>query len=172
MDDFLVKNKLLTEILLRKEQMLEEILNITFNQRLLIESSKKNESNLKNKESIALYGEMNKLKQDIMAKIMAADEIFQSTFSTISKIFEKKAKENRSEVKSMQNKIKQVTNLDFRIKAEEEKNRMMLNNNKKEEATAKKSERLISGFSKANLLKKYRDNYLLFQHGGIKKSES
>ena len=172
MDDFLVKNKLLTEILLRKEQMLEEILNITFNQRLLIESSKKNESNLKNKESIALYGEMNRLKQDIMAKIMAADEIFQSTFNTISKIFEKQAKENRNEVKSMQNKIKQVTNLDFRVKAEEEKNRMLLNENKKEEVRTKKGERLICSFSKASLLKKYRDNYLLFQNGGLRQPQS
>lgn len=117
MEEFLLKIRLLTDIVGKKKQVLNQILDITENQETVL---------LQPKPEITLFNEMNMEKQNHIQTVLQADDFFQNVFDSIKEIFEKNAKNCADEIKQLQAEIKAVIDLDIKIRVKEQRNKMLL----------------------------------------------
>lgn len=119
MSEFATNLKLLIDMIEKKKNNLEQILNITLNQRELIG----------NKETRELFLEMNLEKQNLIDEILALDNVFQRKFDLIAHNFQNKVvtKNYREEVLLLQDHTKSVLRLDNDIRVQEEKNTKKIN---------------------------------------------
>ncbi len=120
MDSFLIKIKILTDILEKKEKYVEKIFNLTTNIRTILLSK------IKGEEVSGILTEMYKEKQALIDEVIKSDEFFQTTFEKLDSVFEKNAVLYKSEIKYMQEKIKIIMDFDSKIRIEEKNNNMLL----------------------------------------------
>jgi hypothetical protein len=113
MTDFELQCKFLSEILDQKQDALTCILNITENQRSLLETGLQ-EPDLKD-----MYTGMIAEKQTLIDTVNNCDKLFESHFRAIRDAFEDKAPQYKSILESIQAQIKSVVSLDVRIRAAE-----------------------------------------------------
>ena len=111
-----IKIKILTDNLDRKKELLKQIEAITEKQEMFF-------TKLKGEDRNYMIGEAVKEKQKIIDELMKIDEVFLSTFES----FKGELNENRDiyaiEIERMKKKIKEVTDIDVRIRVREERNR-------------------------------------------------
>ncbi len=114
MSEFDININLLIDIISKKKSHLEQILNITLNQREL----------LGKEDSKNLFIEMNKEKQILIDDVLALDNVFQRKFDLISHNFNSKIVVNsyREKIALIQDYTKSVLRLDNEIRVQEEKN--------------------------------------------------
>ncbi len=143
MTDIKTKFKILQDTLKLKKKILLQILTITENQHYMLLSSEKND-NLAN-----LFTEMNNEKQKLIDELLKSDSFFQSTFDEIGEEFEQFALNNKDLINEMKAQIKNVIDLDVKIRIQEQRNK---------EQTTK-----ITISKKINLPKTSK-NYLLNQY--------
>ncbi|MDR2898898.1 MAG: hypothetical protein LBU94_01130 [Clostridiales bacterium] len=145
MDDFGVKIELLISSLEKKRAALETVLNLTENQHAVL-------SEQITKETSEMFSLMNSTKQDLIDEIIQMDSVFQGIFNGISDGFEEKAlPDHRDKVAQMQAIIKQVMELDIKIRSAEQMNKDLTNITRKPKAPAAKQ-------TKNSLLKQYEKN--------------
>ncbi len=107
-----LKMKFLTSVLEKKAELLKQIYNITENQELF-------ERTLTGDDYDILVKEAVKEKQKIIEEVIAADNIFMKTFGEFKGALNKNQDKFKSEIKQMQNKIREVSDIDFKIRAKE-----------------------------------------------------
>lgn len=109
----------LLEISVRKKDALVKILNISENQETLLH-------NITTENT--LFHEMDAEKQKLIALVMQYDEDFQLIFENAKEVFESGAKRHGESVKTLQELIWELTDLDGRIRNQEQKNRSLIVN--------------------------------------------
>lgn len=115
-----IQSKILIDILIKKEKYLEEILNITTNQTTILEY-KPIDSNL--------FDALSQEKAIRTKKINELDEGFEGIYASIREELQESPKAFAKEIKSMQNIIYKISDLDIKISLQEEKNRQLLMTN-------------------------------------------
>jgi adenylate kinase family enzyme len=113
---FAMKLNILTDILIKKKQAMTQIANICENQSLLLVQPPSD-------ERFEMLKEISVEKQKLIEAVIECDDVFQTIFGEISGNFEEKAKLHKSQVTVLQDKIKQVMELDVKIRAYEERNK-------------------------------------------------
>ena len=116
MDKFLLHLRVLDGILDKKINTLNQILNITENQKTMVSTGSQDES------SLALYKEMSGEKQELIEVIKESDKVFEKTYREISSVFEIEAHKHAGLVKRIQGRIKRATTLDVDIRVQEARN--------------------------------------------------
>jgi hypothetical protein len=145
LDDFGVKIELLISTLEKKRAALETVLNLTENQHAVLSERITNETS-------EMFSAMNSTKQDLIDEIVQTDSVFQGIFNGISDGFEEKALLNhRDSVAKMQNIIKEVMELDIKIRSAEQLNKGLTYIARKPKPHALKQ-------TKTSLLKQYEKN--------------
>lgn len=147
MDDLKFKINFLLELLTKKEELLNQIYNITENQEIF-------EKTLTNSDKEILLNEAVKEKQKIIEEVIAADNTFMKVFGEFKGELNRRQNEFRPEIKKMQDKIRAVSSIDFKIRAKEQhaKQGIKVQNT----VLSKKIKTLKS--SKNYILNKYREN--------------
>ena len=144
---FETKLALLQEILNKKRDALSAILNISENQ-----------ENLYNQPPGAERREflmgMGKLKQEQIDEVIACDEVFQKIFDGFSAEFEEKSANYKEQVQKMQDSIKEVLELDVKIRAQEEKSRAKV----RESYGLPTKENVVIASNKNYILERYKAN--------------
>jgi hypothetical protein len=120
MDSFLIKIKILTDILEKKEIYLDKIYNLTANIKTILLSK------MQGGEANEALGAMYKEKQVLIDEVIKSDGFFESTFQKLDGIFEKNAKLYKKEIEYMQKKIKSIMDLDSKIRLEEKNNNFLI----------------------------------------------
>ncbi|MBR1738462.1 MAG: hypothetical protein IJ736_15895 [Firmicutes bacterium] len=147
MRNFDVKIKILTDNLDRKKELLKQIEAITEKQEMFFTTLKGEDRNYMLEQAV-------NEKQKIIDELMKIDEAFLSTFKT----FNGELNENRdiyaAEIEKMKKKIKEVTDIDVRIRVREERNRRIFTEVRLE------NQNQIKGLkaSKDYILKQYEKN--------------
>lgn len=126
-EDFGIHLRLLRDILESKKDSLCQIANICENQQFLSETTELNEltgfiepaefseiSEADSKNEILFV--MSREKQKLVEKVQQCDEVFNKTFEKIKQTFELNAIKYKSDVKYIQLLIKNVTELDIKIR--------------------------------------------------------
>ena len=119
MEELLLKMNLMVDILAKKKQALNQILDITENQETILLQPKSD-------ELMVMFNEMNLEKQEYIQVVLQADDFFQNTFKDIKSNFEHNAEKYKDEVRDLQNKIKEIIDIDVKIRVKEERNKMLL----------------------------------------------
>lgn len=112
--------KVMLEMLDKKEQILMQILNISTNQETILLSGQSSD------EINIFFNEMSAEKQNLIQEILLNDELFQNRFDTVKEEFDGKAPMHKALVAQLQAKIKEVMEIDAKIRIQEEKNKMHL----------------------------------------------
>ncbi len=114
MSDFAINLNLLVDMIKKKKTILEQVLNITLNQREL----------LGKEEGQELFVEMNKQKQNLIDEVLVLDNIFQRKFDSIVHNFNSKVvvEAYRDKIVTIQDCTKSILRLDNEIRVEEDKN--------------------------------------------------
>ncbi|MCL1996242.1 MAG: hypothetical protein FWG63_08555 [Defluviitaleaceae bacterium] len=144
MSDFEIKIKLLTDIIIEKNDLLTIALNITHNQKTLL--------NVPEGEMVQtreIFAQMTLEKKTVLDKILERDSIFNNVFENLQD-FEEKAREHADIVRELQNNIKQTTDLDMQVRLAEEENMSILRKGVVSVAP--------SPLAKKNVLEKYKSN--------------
>ena len=118
MNEFEIKVDMLISSLEKKREALNAILNITENQNLVL-------SERPNPAYVAMFNEMNNIKQGNIDTVMEMDSLFQGVFGGISDGFEQMAEGCKPKVSHMQDLITEVLETDIKIRAAEQKNRVI-----------------------------------------------
>ena len=147
MDNFLVQLNVLSDMLGKKKALLERISAITENQENILLSPY-----AESDEGAMLFSGLNEEKHKLIELVLQADDLFQNLFDSIKEEFEARAQDFKEEIRTLKNEIKEVVELDAKIRIREEKNRMLL------EKLKPKNKPEISGTSKAYVLKQYQKN--------------
>ena len=116
MDDFEIKLKILSDGLDKKADSLNQILNITENQRTILEGEH-------TAEAMTFFKEMNSEKQNLIDLVLCCDEVFETIFKEINSCFDEKAPAYKPLISVLQEKIELVTDLDVKIRLQESNNR-------------------------------------------------
>ena len=111
-----VELKVLIECLRKKELALKQIASITVNQGDLITS------NLNHEEIYSIFMQMNTEKQQFIDRVLQCDEVFENMFRTIGPALDADPAKYGEEVKTMQNLIRSVMDLDVQIRVNEDTN--------------------------------------------------
>ncbi len=147
MSDFEINLNLLVDIIEKKRNNLEQILNITLNQHELIGKN----------DGYELFVEMNREKQHLIDDILALDNVFQRKFDLIAHNFNSKVVSEAyyKKISLIQDCIKIVLRLDNDIRVQEEKNTKELQEIKPPKY---KDLNKVSGNKTNDLLKLYKSN--------------
>jgi len=116
--EFETKLRLLQEVINKKKAALTAILTICENQEQLFLSPPSD-----TRREFLL--ETGKEKQILIDETMVCDEVFQRTFDSISAVFEAQSKHHKDAACHLQATIKEVVEIDVRIRAQEQKARML-----------------------------------------------
>ena len=108
------KIKFLSDILDKKAELLKQIYNITENQEFF-------EKTLNGEDSEILLREAIKEKQKIIEEVIAADNTFMKVFGEFKGKLNRNQDKFRTEIKKMQEKIRAVSDVDFKIRAKEQR---------------------------------------------------
>lgn len=146
MNDFSVRLNILADILDRKSEALTQILNICENQYLLFCGTPSSERS-------EFLKQMNVEKQHLIDRVIECDDVFQNMFDGMREQFEKEAENHLELVRRLQGKIKSVTELDVKIRAQEGKNKAVIKAVEPTRGTPQK--RTVS---KSYMLKQYEKN--------------
>jgi len=104
----------------KKEQALTEIVNITENQRTVIESG------LPIEEVRGFMVEMNKEKHFFIEQVKGCDNMFEAVLKEIGTELDEKQHLYKTQVGQLQAFIRRVMDLDVKVRVQEEKNNQML----------------------------------------------
>lgn len=113
----MLKIRLLGDTLVKKRELLCQILGITENQETILIY------NQESSELSEMFLEMNEEKQKLINELLQADTFFQKIFNDISPEFEENSVRHKSEILKLQELIRLVTDLDVKIRIQERKNR-------------------------------------------------
>ncbi|MDR1537880.1 MAG: hypothetical protein LBU32_07760 [Clostridiales bacterium] len=115
MDDFLLHLKILERILREKREILEQILAISENQAVVLESYQDDFAR-------AMHSGMSKEKQKLIDIALKNDGVFETVFNEIVDVFEQEAPGCKRVVEKLQEHIKAVASTDALIRSQEAKN--------------------------------------------------
>ncbi|MCL2349902.1 MAG: hypothetical protein FWC67_00330 [Defluviitaleaceae bacterium] len=113
-NNFEVKLAILADILIKKKDALQAILNICENQENLY-------STPSTPERRDFLVQMGKEKQVQIDEVLACDEMFQGIFNSISENFQELGKEYKERVLTLQTGISEVMEMDVKIRIQEDK---------------------------------------------------
>ena len=116
MIEFPLKLNLLSDILERKKKALEQILNITENQEIILEQEKSS-------EMVDMFNAMAAEKQKYVEIVIQSDNLFQKTFEEIKGAFDTMAEHHLGEIKTLQTQIAAIVDLDVAIRVKEKRNK-------------------------------------------------
>ena len=155
MDDFEVKLTLLSDMLRKKQEILEQILTITENQKSVFVRESETEA-----DDLAMLRDMlrqmNDEKQKLIDEHLNSDRLFQNVFAEISSEFESRAFDYKPIIEGMQAMIKEIVGLDALIRVQEEKNRRVFETEISKLKTSKEVD--FTKASKEYILKQYEKN--------------
>ncbi len=114
MKEIYFKIKFLTDILERKYKLLGQIYNIMENQEFF-------EKTLNGEDKEILLGEAIKEKQKIIEEVIAADNTFMKVFGEFKGDLNRNQEKFKPEIRKMQEKIRLVADMDFKIRAKEQR---------------------------------------------------
>lgn len=117
MDNIEIKLKLLIDAASKKAKLLEQIYNITYNQETLCLSD------ISEAEKAVLIKEAVDEKQKIIDKIAGIDNAFISSFESFGGQLNKNKDKYKDELLALQDMIREVTDIDVKIRVMEERNR-------------------------------------------------
>lgn len=109
--------KLLLELMQKKQGLLEQVLNISYNQELVFSSTDRDQS---------ISQEMMQEKESRIREIAAVDQNFQNIYGAVREIIEQRLDIFRPTMKQVKEQILQVGELELQIRLQEEKNRKLL----------------------------------------------
>ena len=139
--------RVLLEMLNKKRAALTQIEVITENQENILLSSL-----AAAEEGAELFGGLNAEKQKLIELVLEADRLFQHMFDEMKDEFELRAADFKDEIQSLKDSIKEIIELDSRIRVREEKNRMLL------EKTRPKKKAGTNAVNRTYVLKQYEKN--------------
>lgn len=142
-----VNFNLLEDILIKKRGFLEQILNLTVNQETILLCEEKSD------EYSIMFREMNDEKQTLIDLVINSDNVFQNLFDSSIDDFNKNAENYKPQIKSLQGLVKEVMDMDIKIRVQEQKNKDLISN---QYPRAKKIQ--TAKVSKGSLLKRYENN--------------
>ncbi len=142
---------ILLDILKTKRHFLLQILNLTENQEAILFISEK-EGNAEMPELSMMFNEMNNEKQKLIDQVINTDNIFQSTFDQMAEWFNEHAEMLKPQIKELQEKIKEVVDIDVKIRVQEQKNKELV------ERLRPKQKINTAMAKRGYLLKKYESN--------------
>lgn len=138
--------KYLNNLLNQKLEILNQILNISENQKMFL-------NQLDDEISLNSYIlESLKEKQNLINNLKIIDENFIKTFESFNGELNKNKDFFKEDIKSMQNKIQQITELDIKIRIQEEINKPLFQN-----AGKNKPIKTLKA-NKSYILQKYSEN--------------
>ena len=147
MDDFQTKLNILTDMLIKKKALLTQIETITENQEGILLSPF-----AAGEEGALFFNGLNDEKQKLIELVLEADRLFQKMFDDSKDEFDNRAGDFKDEIQALKDHIKEIVELDSRIRIREEKNKMLL------EKTRPKKKIDTSGANKSHVLKQYEKN--------------
>ncbi len=144
MEDTKANLHLLIEILEAKGRCLDQVLAITENQEsLLLSQESGSEINL-------LFNGLCQEKQRLIDEVLHSDQLFQNLFVKLGDDLDGLLPEFEVEVKAMQDRVRQVMDLDVKIRVTEQRNKALA-------SKARKIQKLpLSEASKTQLLDQYK----------------
>lgn len=116
MNEIEVKLKLLEEILHKKKILLNQIYNITENQEQVYKQIKSN-------DITDILNGLIEEKQKIIDELKSIDNIFLSTFESFKGTLNENRKTYMEKILILQNSIKEISDIDIKIRVKEERNR-------------------------------------------------
>lgn len=140
----------LNYLLDRKVQILSQVLAITENQSLVFKDIKNIETN----EFINISLEE---KQSLINELIDIDNMFLEIFQSFSGSLNRNKQTFKEDIKNIQSKIQQITEIDFKIRIQEEKNRQISINNINNKVNNTEKIKTLK-ISKNDMLKKYSNN--------------
>lgn len=140
----------LTYLLDRKIELLSLILNITKNQKLVFENNK-------NQDTLPFLDVSIEEKQKLIDELVSIDDMFLSIFESFNGSLNKHKDIFKEDIKTLKDKIQEITELDFKIRIQEEKNKNLQNINIKNNLMNVEKVKTLK-VSKDNMLKKYKNN--------------
>lgn len=140
----------LNYLLDRKIQILSQVLAITENQSLVFKDIKNMETN----EFINISLEE---KQSLINELIDIDNMFLEIFQSFSGSLNRNKQTFKEDIKNIQSKIQQITEIDFKIRIQEEKNRQISINNINTKVNNIEKIKTLK-ISKNDMLKKYSNN--------------
>ena len=140
----------LNYLLDRKIELLNIILNITENQKIVFEEKENDDT--KPFINIALQE-----KQKLIDEIVSIDNMFISIFESFNGELNENKKFFKDDILNIKEKIQQITDIDFKIRLKEEKNKSIQERNINSIATNIDKIKTLK-VSKNHMLKKYMDN--------------
>ena len=120
MDAIEVELKVLIECLKKKEKALSQIVSITENQGFVLASG------LAHEEIYSFFMQMNSEKQDSIQVVKQCDEVFENVLQKVGPILDENPSQFTEQVRSMQDLIRAVMDLDIRIRVGEDENSQVL----------------------------------------------
>ena len=155
MDGFETKLVLLSDMLEKKHEILQQILTITENQKSIF--VRENDTTAEDWAVLRdMLRQMNDEKQKLIDEHLNSDRLFQSIFAEISDEFEARVSDYKPVIEHMQAMIKSVIGLDTLIRVQEEKNRRVFES---EIANLKSTKNVdFTKASKEYLIKQYEKN--------------
>ena len=135
----------LNYLLDRKIEILNIILNITKSQHIVF----KEDRNVDSFINISLEE-----KQGLIYELINIDEMFLSIFEGFKGALNQNKNIFKEDLKKIQNKIQQISDIDLKIRLQEEKNKQLINNNVNFNQEKIKTLKV----SKNEMLKKYMNN--------------
>jgi len=103
---------MLSDILTKKEEALQQVLAITENQHSVLTWDKEEGGR-------ELFAQMNARKQELIDAVLQYDGMFDNIFRDMGDSFEKQAPGYADVVRNLQKQIKAVTDLDVKIRVQE-----------------------------------------------------
>ncbi len=140
----------LNYLLDRKIQILSQVLAITENQSLVFKEIK----NIQTNEFINISLEE---KQSLINELIDIDNMFLEIFQSFSGSLNRNKQTFKEDIKNIQSKIQQITEIDFKIRIQEEKNRQISINNINNKVNNIEKIKTLK-ISKNDMLKKYSNN--------------
>lgn len=140
----------LNYLLDRKIQILSQVLAITENQSLVFKEIK----NIQTNEFINISLEE---KQSLINELIDIDNMFLEIFQSFSGSLNRNKQTFKEDIKNIQSKIQQITEIDFKIRIQEEKNRQISINNINNKVNNTEKIKTLK-ISKNDMLKKYSNN--------------
>ena len=147
MDSFSVQLRVLSEMLDKKKAALAQIISITENQENILLSPYAESDG-----GALFFNGLNDEKHKLIGLVTEADDLFQNLFDSIKEEFEARAPEFKDAIDALKQSIREVVDLDSKIRVREEKNRMLI------ERAKPRRKPPVSGVSRAHLIQQYQKN--------------
>ncbi len=160
MSGFETKLNLLRDLLQKKKAFLMQILSITENQESILVA----EFEIAKSDVTAvdgMFSQMNDEKQKLIDELIHSDRFFDKVFKEISPEFEMRAPSYKPIIFIIQDLIRQVTDLDVKVRVQEQKNKLAIR-----KVDSRTDPRLLKG--KADFTKASKD-YMIKQYESKKK---